>query len=253
MIQGALDLWQHTMASKLAHRMGRQQILAPFLDALELLGVEMPQDVEALYQAEEEDLVLYISDNMPLRLQECFEDVIPEIQQAGQSLGQLRRRLEADDADGVVKAVEAMDFRCCVPTLRRAVEHAAQEASRLQRCQDSWKATTEARIYRLENAKEEAEKATREFLAVDAKLSTFRSKVSERSQACLMGLSMNSEKATVSSCFAFWRGATEEGKVQQELRDMYEAQGPPQSRAKSELRFSPAAVEPQRLQSRGLT
>ncbi|OLP92480.1 hypothetical protein AK812_SmicGene25714 [Symbiodinium microadriaticum] len=61
--------------------------------------------------------------------------------------------------------------------------------------------------------------------------------MSDKSRACLMGMAEGSSKATLASCFASWRGTTEEGKVQQDLRDKYEAlvstSGEPKRKSKS--------------------
>jgi len=228
MIQSSLDLWQHNMvSSKMAQTWGRKQILAPLLDVMELIGVDVPDGIETLLRMEEEeDMVYYISDHMPLNLMESFEDIIFEVQQAANHLSSLRRSLEAEDAAAVLKVIEESESQpsTSVQILRVAAEHAAQEVARLKNCHGSWRTVTEARIHRLEHAKDEAEKATQDFLAIEAKLGSFRGIVSEKSRACLMGMVMGSKKGMMSACVAAWRGATEEGKVHQSLRVTYEAQ-----------------------------
>lgn len=229
MIQGFVDLWHHNMVgSKMARTWGRKQILEPLLEVLEMLGVDLPsKGAEVLMRSDEEDMVQCISDNMPYDFQESFEDVMPQLVEAVGHLTNLRQSLEADDADAVVATMEAAfesQPLTATAALRHAVEHAATEVARVRSCHTTWKASTEARIYRLENAKDEAEKATQDYLVVEAKLSNFRGQMSDKSRACLMGMAEGSSKATLASCFASWRGTTEEGKVQQDLRDKYEAQ-----------------------------
>ncbi|CAE7342175.1 bchH [Symbiodinium sp. CCMP2592] len=212
----------------MARTWGRKQILEPLLEVLEMLGVDLPpKGAEVLMRSDEEDMVQYISDNMPYDFQESFEDVMPQLVEAVGYLTNLRQSLEADDADAVVATMEAAfesQPLTATAALRHAVEHAATEVARVRSCHTTWKASTEARIYRLENAKDEAEKATQDYLVVEAKLANFRGQTSDKSRACLMGMAEGSSKATLASCFASWRGTTEEGKVQQDLRDKYEAQ-----------------------------
>ncbi|OLP92482.1 hypothetical protein AK812_SmicGene25716 [Symbiodinium microadriaticum] len=80
------------------------------------------------------------------------------------------------DALGIGSGGAAFESQPLTATaaLRHAVEHAANEVARVRSCHTTWKASTEARIYRLENAKEEAEKATQDYLVVEAKLGSFR-------------------------------------------------------------------------------
>eukprot|EP00435_Cladocopium_sp_Y103_P063734 s110_g25.t1 len=214
MIQSSLDLWQHNMvSSKMASTWGRKRTIAPLLDVMELIGVDVPDGIETLLRMEEEEDV------------ESFEDIIFEVQQAANHLSSLRRSLEADDVAGVLQAMEESEAQpsTCIQALRVAAEHAAQEVSRLKNCHKSWRSVTEARIHRLEHAKDEAEKATQDYLAIEAKLSSFRGIVSEKSRACLMGVVLGSSKGMMATCYAAWRGATEEGKVHHKLRETYEA------------------------------
>lgn len=228
MIQSSLDLWQHNMvSSKMASTWGRKRILAPLLDVMELIGVDVPDGIETfLRMEEEEDVVYYISEHMPFSLMENFEEIIFEVQQAANHLSSLRRSLEADDVSGVLQAIEESEAQpsTCIQALRVSAEHAAREVSRLKNCHNSWRSVTEARIHRLEHAKDEAEKATQDYLAIEAKLNSFRGIVSEKSRACLMGVVLGSSKGMMATCYAAWRGQTEEGKVHRKLRETYEAQ-----------------------------
>ncbi|CAL1167971.1 unnamed protein product [Cladocopium goreaui] len=226
--------WQHNMvSSKMASTWagipGTETDLSTFAgcNGVELIGVDVPDGIETLLRMEEEeDVVYYISEHMPLSLMESFEDIIFEVQQAANHLSSLRRSLEADDVAGVLQAIEESEAQpsTCIQALRVSAEHAALEVSRLKKCHNSWRSVTEARIHRLEHAKDEAEKATQDYLAIEAKLNSFRGIVSEKSRACLMGVVLGSSKGMIATCYAAWRGATEEGKVHRKLRETYEAQ-----------------------------
>eukprot|EP00440_Ansanella_granifera_P033065 gb/GFBE01035876.1/.p1 GENE.gb/GFBE01035876.1/~~gb/GFBE01035876.1/.p1 ORF type:complete len:559 (+),score=154.62 gb/GFBE01035876.1/:1-1677(+) len=227
-VQKFLDDWHYTLVNtKVAQTWGRHRIVASLLDALAMHGMPMPAEgKEALLKLEESDIVLYLTDSMPFDMRANFTALSEQLLMAVTKLAQIRQSLEAGDVEQVVAAFEDQDGNSMAAdaVLRQTVDHASSEVARIRKCHATWRGTTEGRIHRLQSATEEADKATKALLVAQARIDSFRGQQNEKTIACLLGLVEGSAKATLAAYFAAWRGVSEEGKAELELRNQYEAQ-----------------------------
>jgi hypothetical protein len=226
LFQKFLDDWHSKMVNcKLARTWGRSASLGLLLEVLELLGLPLPAEGgrEALLKLEEEDIAVYLADCMPEDQSHDLEDLSRELGQVVGYLMGLRQSIEAGDVEAIASAFEG-DLSVSRHVLQQAVEQGCLEAKRLRAVHSSWHKSTEARIERLENARQEAETCMQQSLVLEEQYAGLRGLQSERSQACLAALVSAGLQARLSSTFQGWRWLAEESKAERELRRSYEAQ-----------------------------
>eukprot|EP00930_Biecheleria_cincta_P003519 TRINITY_DN104455_c0_g1_i1.p1 TRINITY_DN104455_c0_g1~~TRINITY_DN104455_c0_g1_i1.p1 ORF type:complete len:561 (-),score=159.79 TRINITY_DN104455_c0_g1_i1:42-1724(-) len=226
LFQNFFDDWHYRIVNcKLARTWGRSASLGLLLEVLELLGLPLPAKGgrEALLKLEEQDVTEYLAENMPEEGSHDLKDLSRELGQVVCYLMGLRQSIEAGDVEAMTSAFKG-DLSVGRHVLQQAVQQGCLEAKRLRAVHGSWYKSTEARIERLENARQEAESSMQQSLFLEEQYAALRGLQSERSQACLAAFVSAGLQARLSGTFQGWRWLAEESKAEKELQRSYEAQ-----------------------------
>merc|ERR1740121_1742959 len=159
------------MQSSLGKVWSRKRALTAAMELFVLNGVQLTQEDIDWCSSHDDLMIPLIIRKMPYTIRENFESITMQLNVVIHTATRVRTSVEEDDDGSINEIMEDKDTGAMKELiLKESVVQVAREVSDLVRCQHTWVASMEKRLYRLSRAAENAEKAQQQLMKVETQL-----------------------------------------------------------------------------------
>jgi len=205
-LQQFMDEWYYRcIHSGVAMEWDREKCAIAALDLFELQGVRMSKDEKPKLAAlDDDEFINVLVKRMPPDVRKAFEHFALQLQLVMSAASRVRCALEEGPPEEVARIMDEGDQGVNSQILKQTVMEACAEVTEVRDIHENWGECMAKRMNRLGQCQRATEQGKIELEKLNIKLSTFGAEQNAKSQAVVMGMAAQSDKALLGTVFKTW-------------------------------------------------